>query len=126
MGFGLKGKVLFASAALAMGIAQNAFAAPRQMEKLSRGVAVSHVGTGMLVSWRLLGTEAPNTEFNLYRNGEKIASIGKTEGTNYLDNDGDSSSVYAVAPVVNGKEGEKSTATVIFDKNYKDSGSKII
>jgi hypothetical protein len=66
--------VFFSFVALA---ATGSFAAPRQMEKLSRGLAVSNVGTGVLVSWRLLGTESPDTEFNLYRDGTKIASVSK-------------------------------------------------
>ena len=88
------------------------------MEKLSRGLAVSNVGNGVLVSWRLLGTEAPDTEFNLYRDGEKIASIGKTAGTNYLDKEGKVTSKYTVAAVVNGKEGSAAQPSIVFDQYY--------
>ena len=101
---------------LILGLALPVFAAPRQMEKLSRGLAVSKMSSGTLVSWRLLGTESPDTEFNLYRDGKKIASIGKTAGTNYLDKDGSVTAKYTVAPVVNGKEGEKSAASIVFDE----------
>ena len=94
--------------------AMPSFAAPRQMEKLSRGLAVSKMSSGTLVSWRLLGTESPDTEFNLYRDGKKIATIGKTAGTNYLDKDGSVTAKYTVAPVVNGKEGEKSSTSIVF------------
>ena len=85
MVIGFRTTALFACAATVFGLAQPSFAATRQMEKLSRGLAVANTGKGMLVSWRLLGTENPDTEFNLYRDGTKIASIGKTAGTNYLD-----------------------------------------
>ena len=102
------------------GLPQSAGAAPRQMENLTRGLTVANVGSGVLVSWRLLGTEAPDTEFNLYRDGEKIASIGKTAGTNYLDKDGKATSKYAVAAVVGGKEGEKVAAEVVFTDSKKD------
>ncbi len=105
--------------------ATGTYAATRQMEKLSRGLAVSNVGTGVLVSWRLLGTESPDTEFNLYRDGTKIASISKNAGTNYLDAAGTTASKYEVAAVVSGKEGSKSTAEIVFDKNYKDGTSKV-
>jgi hypothetical protein len=72
--------------ALILALAIQSFALPRQMEALDRGLLVSNVGkSGMLVSWRLLGTEKSDTEFNLYRDGVKIATIGKTDGTNYLD-----------------------------------------
>ena len=62
-------------AALVLALPLLSFAHPRQMEALNRGLVVSSLGkSGMLVSWRLLGTEDPNTEFNLYR-----------EFNNYLD-----------------------------------------
>ena len=114
--------VFFSFVALA---ATGSFAAPRQMEKLTRGLAISNVGTGVLVSWRLLGTESPDTEFNLYRDGEKIASISKNAGTNYLDAAGTTASKYEVAAVVSGKQGSKSTVEIVFDKNYKDGTSKV-
>ena len=121
MSIGSKGMVFrFAlTGALAFGLATPSFAADRLMERLTRGLAVSNVGTGVLVSWRLLGTESPDTEFNLYRDGEKIATIGKADGTNYLDADGKVSSNYTVAAVVNGKEGAKASPTMIFDGTHK-------
>ena len=106
--------------ALALGLAAPAAAADRQMERLSRGLTVANVGSGVLVSWRLLGTESPDTEFNLYRDGEKIATIGKTAGTNYLDKSGKATSKYTVAAVVGGKEGEKAAAEIVFTDSKKD------
>lgn len=105
-----------------LGINSAVIAAPKQMENLSRGLLVSNVGQGMLVSWRLLGTENPQTEFNLYRDGTKIASIGATAGTNYLDKSGKTTSKYAVAAVVDGKEGFKADVSVILDKTVANSG----
>ena len=105
--------------ALAIGLTVPSLAADRQMERLTRGLAVSNVGAGMLVSWRLLGTESPDTEFNLYRDGEKIATIGKTDGTNYLDKDGKTTSKYTVAAVVDGKEGAKASPSMILGETYK-------
>ena len=111
---------MMACFAVFAGLPQSAGAAPRQMENLTRGLTVANVGSGVLVSWRLLGTEAPDTEFNLYRDGEKIASIGKTAGTNYLDKDGKATSKYAVAAVSGGKEGEKVAAEVVFTDSKKE------
>lgn len=122
MGIGLKTSTVFAGAVLAFGLASPSFAATRQMEKLSRGLAVANTGKGMLVSWRLLGTENPDTEFNLYRDGTKIATIGKTAGTNYLDADGKTTSKYTVAAVVGGKEGAKQGVSVVLDKTVSNSG----
>ena len=73
MGYNRNFRVIFASSLLAAGLAVPSFAAPRQMENLTRGLVASNVGKGMLVSWRLLGTDDPATEFNLYRDGKKIA-----------------------------------------------------
>jgi len=107
---------------LALGMAIPSFAATRQMEKLSRGLSVANVGTGVFVSWRLLGTEDPATEFNLYRDGTKIATIGKTAGTNYLDKDGKTTSKYTVAAVVNGKEQAASGVSVVLDQSASTNG----
>ena len=122
MGIGLKTSTIFAGVVLAFGLASPAFSANRQMENLSRGLAVTNTGKGMLVSWRLLGTDAPDVEFNLYRDGEKIASVGKTGGTNYLDAAGKTTSKYAVAAVVGGKEGAKQGVSVVLDKTVSNSG----
>ncbi|MBR4008188.1 hypothetical protein [Fibrobacter sp.] len=58
MGIGTKTSVMLAGV-LAFGLSVPSFAATRQMEKLSRGLAVTNTGKGMLVSWRLLGTDDP-------------------------------------------------------------------
>lgn len=102
--------------------ATESFAAPRQMEKLTRGLAVSNVGDGVLVSWRLLGSESPETEFNLYRDGTKIATIGKTSGTNYLDKSGKTTSKYSLSAVLAGKEQPAEGVSVVLDKTVLNSG----
>lgn len=59
-----------------------------QMEKLSRGIVAMHKSSGgNYVSWRLLGTDAENTTFDLVRNGQLVAS-GLTL-TSYADVRGD-------------------------------------
>ncbi|MDY6331994.1 MAG: carbohydrate-binding protein [Fibrobacter sp.] len=122
MGYNHNFKAVLASSLLAAGLAVPSFAAPRQMENLTRGLVASNVGKGMLVSWRLLGTDDPATEFVLYRDGKKIASIGKTDGTNFLDSDGKVTSSYEVAAVVDGKEQTKSPLSVVLDKTVSNSG----
>ena len=109
--------------ALVLALPLLSFAHPRQMEAIDRGLVVSNVGkAGMLVSWRLLGTESAETEFNLYRDGEKIASIGKNEGTNFLDKSGKVTSKYSVAAVVGGTEGEKKAVSFVFDSTVTFGG----
>ena len=120
MGYHWNFRTVLTGSLLAAGLAVPAFAAPRQMENLSRGLVASNVGSGMLVSWRLLGTDDPATEFNLYRDGTKIASIAKTAGTNYLDKDGKSTSKYEVSAIVDGKEGVKTAAEIVFADAAKD------
>src|SRR6476659_8780376 len=89
--------------------------AQRLMENLDRGVAAARTAEGnVFVSWRLLGTEAAELSFNLYRimNGktEKLNKEPITKVTGFLDDLVDSSSgrTYFVRTVVKGKEGEKS------------------
>ena len=106
---------LAAVAILVLALPLLSFALPRQLEAIDRGLLVSNVGKGMLVSWRLLGTEKSDTEFNLYRDGKKIATIGKTAGTNFLDTAGKATSKYSVAAVVNGEEGAKKEPSVVLD-----------
>ena len=123
MGSQLCFRTIFASSLLAVGLVVPSLAAPRQMENLTRGLVVSNVGSGVLVSWRLLGTDDPATEFNLYRDGSKIASITKNAGTNYLDKSGKTTSKYEVAAVVDGKEQTKSPVSLVLDKTVSNSGN---
>jgi rhamnogalacturonan endolyase len=82
------------------------------MEHLGRGlVAMRTADDEVCVQWRLLGTDRPDTAFNLYRvtgssepkriNDEAIAGP-----THFIDQDADSSQQHAwfVRPVVNGSE----------------------
>lgn len=105
---------IFAAAAMTVNIlpsigigttAVQAASPTRAMENLGRGLTVIKSGSNMYLSWRLLGTESYNTTYNVYRDGFIIANV--TDSTNYLDGRGDSESMYQIAPVVNGVEGEK-------------------
>ena len=113
------GKFLKCSFLFLLGFQLESFAMTRQMEALNRGLVAANVNSGMLVSFRLLGTEEPNTSFYLYRDGQKIKTISGTEATTYLDKQGSVNSVYTVAPVVNGVEGKKSEQAMIFSENSK-------
>ncbi|GJM68968.1 hypothetical protein HMSSN036_11840 [Paenibacillus macerans] len=95
-------------------------AAPRQAEKLSRGLVAVKVGGGVFVSWRLLGTEELSVSFNLYRNGTKVNSSPITNSTNYLDTAGTTSSSYTVRAIVNGTEQSASPAARVWANNYLD------
>ena len=90
-----------------------------QMERLNRGVvAVPGMQKGVVVTWRLLGTDAPNTVFDVLRNGAVIAS-NLDKVTNYADNDGKLSDQYSVVAKVNGAETDRSEAVKSWNRIYK-------
>ncbi|MFS0873288.1 rhamnogalacturonan lyase [Paenibacillus xylanilyticus] len=93
-------------------------AGTRQMEFLDRGVIAVKTGTGVFVSWRLLGTEGSNVSFNVYRDGTKVNTSPITNSTNLQDTNGTSSSKYTVRAVVNGTEQAASAAASVWGNNY--------
>lgn len=97
----------------------SSFAATRQMEYLDRGVVAVKVSNGVYLSWRLLASDAPNTEFKIYRSGTLIKTVAGNEGTNFVDVSGAASSKYAVSAVVNGSESAKSEEVTVWGDSYK-------
>jgi rhamnogalacturonan endolyase len=99
--------------------------AARQMEKLERGVVATRQAEGnVFVSWRLLGNEARDTPFNLYRtsNGvtQKLNAQPLTGGTNFEDKNVLTGLLsYFVRPVNNGKEETASHAFILPDAPAK-------
>jgi rhamnogalacturonan endolyase len=92
-----------------------------QMEGLDRGLVAAQVADGVYVGWRMFGYEYDPVRpdlisYNLYRDGDKIASV--TDSTNYLDPAGDGSSVYSVRAVLGGKEQPESGGTKVWAQNY--------
>lgn len=65
----------------------------REVENLDRGVVAVKVDGGVFVSWRRLGTEAPETTFSLYRDNQLVTSGAIT---NFVDAGGSASSKYKV------------------------------
>jgi len=96
--------------ALVLGLASIPQAATRNMENLDRGLVAVKTSTGVFVSWRVLGTDAATTGFNLYRDGVKVNSAVITGATNLADAAGTTSSKYVVKTVINGTETEASEA----------------
>lgn len=95
---------------LVLGTAQEI--ASREMEALGRGViAIRQTERDAFVSWRLLGTEAPDTAFNVYRIVEggkpvKLNAKPLTGPTHYTDRESDASRAvsYFVRAIVRGRE----------------------
>ena len=74
-----------------------------QMEQLSRGVVAlpSQGGSGMFISWRMLGTDDEATTFDVLRNGTVIAA-DLSANTCLTDMKGTATSTYQVVAKVGG------------------------
>lgn len=95
----------------------------RKMEKLTRGLVAINTDSGVYLSWRLFdsedtryGSADSNVDFNIYRDGSLIDTVSDT--TNYTDTTVGTS--YAVAPVIDGVEGEKCEAVSVMSDSYFD------
>lgn len=108
-------RILF-STLLALGMALPLHA-QRTMDRLDRGlVAVPGRSSGNLVSWRKLGEEYYDTQYNLYRDGARIAS--GLSVSNFQDAGGNSSSSYQVEAVVNGELHERCAPVKAWARQY--------
>ena len=83
----------------------------RQMEKLGRGVVAIQQDDGkVFVSWRVVGSDAQNLGFNLYRSANsatiKLNAHPITGATNFVDANAPETAdkSYFVRPIANGQE----------------------
>jgi hypothetical protein len=88
------------------------------MENLVRGVVAVRAGSNNYVGWRLFGNEAPNTGFNVYRDGTKLNAEPITGSTNYSDSGAPSTATYDVRAVVAGQEQAASESVTVWAQNY--------
>ncbi|MCE4552967.1 rhamnogalacturonan lyase [Pelomonas cellulosilytica] len=95
--------IRFFAGLLLAGAAMAAPAAPRQMERLDRGLVALQTPAGVFVSWRLLGTEPAGVRFNVYRDGRRVNAEPQVS-TNLSDRDGRPDSIYTVRAVVGGQQ----------------------
>ncbi|ATC63455.1 hypothetical protein CMV30_05525 [Nibricoccus aquaticus] len=87
-------------------------AAPSLMENLGRGtVALRTSSTDVFVSWRMLGTDAADVSFNVYRStgggaAVLVNSSPLTAPTHLVDSTADltQTNAYSIAPIVGGVE----------------------
>lgn len=96
----MKSKVFFFVILLTMvfdGFAQ------RVTDQLDRGLVAMKVSGGVFVSWRVLGEEYYDVQYNIYRGGEKL-NAEPLNVSNFLDKSGTTSSVYVIKKVVKGVE----------------------
>ena len=94
--------------------------AQRMMDQLDRGLVAVKVSGGIFCSWRIMGEEYYDVKYNLYRDGQKIAS--DLDVSNYTDAAGTAASTYTVAPVVRGVEKEQCAGVKAWttNANYKE------
>lgn len=93
--------------------------AQRMTDKLDRGLVALPGSGGTFVSWRIMGEEYYDVEYNLYRDGVKLNET-PLKVSNYTDAGGTGSSKYQVAAVVRGVEQEKSAAVTRWNNGYLD------
>lgn len=87
------------------------------MESLDRGLVAVPADDGVLVRWRLLGTDPDRIGFHLFRDGTKVNGPPIRDRTNYLDPDGTTTSTYSLKPV---GVSEASHATEVWDQHYRE------
>ena len=97
--------------------------AQRTTDKLDRGLVAVPVGSGSFVSWRIFGEEYYDTEYNLYRDGEKVNDT-PLKVSNYSDSKGKEGCTYQVAAVVRGVEQEKCAPVARLGQQYIEFGVK--
>ena len=91
--------------------------AQRTTDKLDRGLVAVPSGNGSFVSWRIFGEEYYDTEYNLYRDGQKV-NDAPLKVSNFTDPNGKAGCKYQVAAVVRGKEQEKCAAVTRLNQQY--------
>ena len=103
-----------------LGLAMSCVAmAQRATDVLDRGLVALPSGSGNFVSWRIMGEEYYDVEYNLYRDGVKLNPV-PLKVSNFTDNKGTAASKYQVAPVVRGVEQEKCAEVTRWNNGYLD------
>ena len=69
-----------------------------RVENLDRGVIAANTNKGILVSWRILGTDDENTRYEVFKNGQTPPIYTGTvrDASNYLDASGTTADNYTV------------------------------
>ena len=93
--------------------------AQRVMENLDRGLVAIKKGSGVYLSWRLLGQEWYDVNYNVYRDGNRLNDEPLTT-SNFFDASGTTSNTYTVRAVVRGVEQEDCAAVTPWANQYID------
>ncbi|WP_077623533.1 fibronectin type III domain-containing protein [Sediminibacillus massiliensis] len=92
----------------------------KQMEDIDRAPVAMKTDEGVLISWRMLGTDPAEIGFNIYRDGELLTKEPLTDRTNFVDESGNSNSVYEIHPIVDGKPKGSRSKTEVLENNFFD------
>ena len=102
----------------ALGLTMTAIA-QRVTDKLDRGLVAIKSGTGVYLSWRVLGEEYYDVTYNVYRDGQKL-NDQPLSASNYQDKQGTVNSTYTVRAVVRGVEQGDSKSVTPWLNAYKE------
>lgn len=90
---------------------------PKQVEFLNRGVvALRKSANEVFISWRLLGNDASDVAFNVYRDNVKINTTPITTSTNFIDNVS-TNGTYTIKTVINSTEGVATAPVSVWSNN---------
>ncbi|MGW6442974.1 rhamnogalacturonan lyase [Lentzea sp. NPDC055074] len=81
-------------------------------EAPERGLVSIRSAQGNFVSWQLLGSDAADVAFNVYRDGVRVNRSPLTTATSYLDAGAPPTASYSVRPVSGGVEPAAATRSV--------------
>ncbi|MBR7055430.1 MAG: hypothetical protein IKI26_11840, partial [Prevotella sp.] len=93
--------------------------AQRTSDVLDRGLVAMKSGTGIYLTWRVLGEEYYDVTYNVYRNGTKL-NDEPLSVSNFQDTGGSTTSSYTVRAVVRGQEQEPCKAVTPWSTSYKE------
>lgn len=93
--------------------------AQRVTDVLDRGLIAVPSGSGVFCSWRKMGDEYYDTEYNIYRNGTKLNPRPLTV-TNYQDASGNASARYQVEAICRGVSQGLSAESTVWSQAYFD------
>lgn len=94
----------------------------RPMEFLDRGLVALQLQNGVFMSWRMLGTDAVDISFNLYRNGTKINAQPISTSTNYVDAAGKATDKYAVETIIENSDNSMSEQVSVWPRSAPTAG----
>lgn len=96
----------------------------RRIEYLTRGLVVLEVPEGIYMSWRFLGDDSDDVSFQIYKNGEKLATV--TDTTNYIDSTGTIKDTYTIASVTGeGESAQEGSNLPTLKSNGESNGNYI-